>query len=152
MSNMSKEAPPAAELDKEIPYVRYLDLSSGQPHLLAEQCTACSARYFDIRMACARCGGRSFEQVALPTEGTVGSFTIIHRAAPGVVTPFVSAVVYLSDSTAVKANIVGCPPDPDHVQLGMPVRLTTFTAAVGADGTHAIAFAFAPTQNEEVGT
>ena len=136
-------------MGKQIPYVRYLDLSSGEGQLIAEQCTDCSARYFDLRMACARCGGRSFEQVTLPKDGTVGSFTIIHRAAPGVVTPFVSAVVYLSDSTAVKANIVGCPPDPEHVRLGMPVRLTTFTAAVGADDTSAIAFAFAPIQQEE---
>ena len=142
---MSKDdASVAVGPPKQIPFVRYLALDDDGAHLVSEECEACSARYFDQRLACARCGGRSFRQTALPTTGTIGSFTIIHRAAPGVPTPYVSAVVYLDDSTAVKANIVACPPDPENVKLGMPVRLTTYIAATDADNTEAIAFAFAP--------
>jgi hypothetical protein len=35
-------------------------------------------------------------------------------------------------------------PDPEHVRLGMPLRLTTFVAGVDEAGTEAVAFAFAP--------
>ncbi len=45
---------------------------------------------------------------------------------------------------AVKANLTNVPPDPEHVKLGMPVRMTTFVAGTDDDGTEAIAFAFEP--------
>jgi uncharacterized OB-fold protein len=148
---MSKQlqAPSAATPpQRQIPFVRYLSLSDDGPALVAEQCVACGARYFDRRLSCARCPGRAFEPVRLPRTGRVGSFTIVNRAAPGVRTPFVSAVVYLEDSTAVKANIIGCPPDPAHVRLGMPVQLTTFPVGVDDEGTEAVAFAFTPASPE----
>jgi uncharacterized OB-fold protein len=128
----------------QVPLVHYLSLDGERPVLVAQQCAGCGARFFDRRLACANCPSRKFVAVPLPITGRVGTFTIVHRAAPGVATPFVSAVIYLADSTAVKANIVDCPPTPEHVQLGMRVALRTFTAAVDADGTEAVAFGFAP--------
>ena len=122
-----------------------LDISVDPPLLQARECTACHARYFDRRQACAKCFGRTFDVVHLPTEGNVRSFTIVHRAAKGVATPFASAVVELTDGTRIKANVVGCPPDPEHVRTGLPVRLYTFVAGTDAEGTDAIAYAFTPT-------
>ena len=67
------------------------------------------------------------------------TFTIVHRAAPGVPTPYVSAVVDLDGGGVVKAQPRRRRPDPDKVELGMPVRLTTFAAGTDDDGTEAIA-------------
>jgi uncharacterized OB-fold protein len=131
-------------MGKQIPMVSYLVLDEGAPHLVANTCTSCGALYFDRRNACASCGGRSFTTKALGTDGVVRSFTIIHRAAPGVPTPYVSALIDLDGGGSVKSNIVNTDPDPDHVSLGMPVRLTTFTAGTDDDGTEAIAFGFEP--------
>lgn len=122
-----------------------LDISVDPPRLQARDCTGCHARYLDKRLACAKCFGRTFDVVHLPDHGTVRSFTIVHRAAKGVTTPFVSAVVQLSDGTFVKANVVGCPADPEHVRTGMPVHMQTFVAGTDATGTDAIAYAFTPT-------
>ena len=72
------------------------------------------------------------------------SFAIVHQAAPGVPVPYVSSVVDLDGGGDVKANIVNVEPDPEHVKLGMPVRMTTFVAGTDDDGTEAIAFAFEP--------
>lgn len=36
------------------------------------------------------------------------------------------------------------PPDPEHVRLGMRVRLTTFVAGTDDEGTEAVAFGFEP--------
>ena len=66
------------------------------------------------------------------------------RAAPGVPTPYVSAVVDLDGGGVVKANIVDVDPDPAKIELGMPVRLTTFVAGTDDEGTEAVAFGFAP--------
>lgn len=127
-----------------IPLVEYLVLDDGDPHLVANECTSCKALYLDRRNACARCGGRSFGERALSNEGHVRTFTIVHRAAPGLPTPYVSAVVELDGGGLVKANVVDTDPDPDHVSLGMKVRLTTYPVGTDDEGTEAIAFGYAP--------
>jgi uncharacterized OB-fold protein len=127
----------------QIPFVEYLVLDDGEPHLVASECTQCGARFFDRRNACAGCFGNEFRQVRIANEGVVRSFTIVAFAAPGVEVPFVAAIVDC-DGTSVRGNVINCPPDPDHIKLGMKVKLTT--ASMGADtaGVEAINYAFEP--------
>jgi hypothetical protein len=127
---------------KQIPYVNYLVLGSN-PHLEANECTACGARFFDRRNACAGCFGTSFRKVEVPTDGVLRAFSIVTFAAPGVQVPFVSAIIDCG-GTSVRGNIVNTPPDPDHVRLGMKVRLTTFVAGTDDEGTEAINYGFEP--------
>jgi uncharacterized OB-fold protein len=131
-------------MGKQIPIVDYLVLDDGAPHLAAWESVDSGALYFDRRNADAKAGGTEFRRRQLGTTGKVRSFTIVHRTVPGVPAPYVSALVDLDGGGAVKANLVNVPPDPDHVRLGMPVRLTTFAAGTDDDGTEAIAFAFQP--------
>jgi uncharacterized protein len=128
----------------QIPMVEYLVLDDGAPHLVANACDACGAVFLDRRNACARCGGRTFSRKALSTEGTLRSFTIVHRAAPNVPVPFVSSLVDLGDGALVKANLVGVEPVPEQVPLNGRVRLTTFVAGTDDEGTEAVAFGFEP--------
>jgi uncharacterized protein len=127
----------------QIPFVEYLVLEDGAPHLVANQCTRCGARFFDRRNACANCTGTDFAPVAIATEGVVRSFTIVTFAAPGVEVPFVAAIVDC-DGTSVRGTIVNCPPDPDHVALGMRVRLTTTVVGTDEAGVQAVNYAFEP--------
>src|SRR5680860_1653958 len=131
-------------MGEQIPIVDYLVLDDGAPHLVAQTCTECGAQYFDRRNACARCGKRSFEVRSLGDGGAVRSFTIVHRAAPGVPTPYVSCVVDLDGGGVVKANLINIEPDPDRVDAGMRVRMTTFPVGTDDDGTEAIAFGYEP--------
>lgn len=126
----------------QIPIVDYLALGDD-PHLVASRCDACGARYFDRRNACASCGATSFTPVAIDREGEVTAFTIVAFAAPGVPVPFVAAMVDCG-GTSVRGNIVNTEPDPDHVSLGMKVRLTTFPIGTDGEGTEAIGFGFEP--------
>ena len=128
----------------QIPLVSYLAIDNGAPHLVANTCDACGARFLDRRNACAKCGAREFSVTSLATTGKVTSFTIVQRAAPGVKVPFVSAVIGLDDGSSVQSNIVDIEPDPDHVALGMPVKLTTYVAGTDDHGTEVVAFGFAP--------
>jgi uncharacterized OB-fold protein len=126
--------------------VEYLELGD-EPRLVANQCTSCGARYFDRRNACANCGGLEFVKAPVATEGEVRAFTIVGWAAPGIPAPYVAAVVDC-DGTSVKANIVNTPADPDHVRLGMKVRLTTFPIGTDTVGTEAIGFGFEPIEGD----
>jgi uncharacterized protein len=127
---------------EQIPLVSYLVLGD-KPHLEANQCTSCGARYFDRRNACAHCFNTEFTKVAVATEGELRTFTIVAFAAPGVPVPFVASVVDF-DGTSVSGNVVNCPPDPEHVKTGMKVRLTTFTVGTDGNGTEAVGFGFEP--------
>ena len=126
-----------------IPFVDYLVLDDGEPHLVANECTSCGARYFDRRNACAGCFGTEFTRVPISTDGEVKSFTIVTFAAPGVTVPFVAAVIDC-DGTSVRGNIVNCPPDPDHVTLGMKVRLAVTSMGNDHNGVEAINYGFEP--------
>ena len=128
---------------ERVPLVDYLVLDE-KPHLVANECTACGARFFDRRNACAACGkSDGFRPVDIPTEGELRSFTIVAFAAPGVPVPFVAGVVDCG-GTSVRGNVVNIEPDPEHVQLGMKVRLTTFPIGTDSTGTEAIGFGFEP--------
>ena len=127
----------------QIPMVDYLVLDDGPAHLVAQECTNCLARFFDRRNACAGCFGTNFVTVAIPTEGTLRTFTIVTFAAPGVPVPFVSAIVDCG-GTSVRGNIIDVEASPDHVSLGMKVQLATYTVGVDDNGTEAVGFGFAP--------
>ena len=126
----------------QIPLVDYLVLGD-RPHLVAHECTACGARFFDRRNACASCSGTDFTSVDIDTEGEVRSFTIVTFAAPGVPVPFVAAVVDCG-GTSVRGNLINVEPDPEHVTLGMKVRLATYSMGADDEGTEAIGFGFEP--------
>jgi len=126
----------------QIPLVDYLVLGDD-PHLVATQCTSCGAQFFDRRNACAACSALEFERVPVPTDGTLRSFTIVAFAAPGIEVPFVAGVIDCGD-TRVRGNVINVPPDPEHVRLGMPLRLTTYPIGTDSAGTEAVGFAFEP--------
>jgi uncharacterized OB-fold protein len=126
----------------QIPLVDYLVLDE-EPHLVAHECTSCGARFFDRRNACAACSGTEFRTIPVATEGEVRAYTIVAYAAPGIPVPFVAAVVDC-DGTSVRANIINTPPDPEHVQLGMKVRLATYSMGADDKGTEAVGFGFEP--------
>lgn len=126
----------------QIPLVDYLVIGDD-PHLVARECTSCGARFFDRRNACAGCFGTEFRSARVANEGEVRAFTIVTFAAPGIPVPFVAAVVDCA-GTSVRANLVNVTPDPEHVSLGMKVRLARYPLGTDAGGTEAIGFGYEP--------
>src|SRR3954471_4431366 len=127
----------------QIPLVDYLVLGDD-PRLVSKQCVSCGARFFDRRNACAACFSTAgFDDVDVSREGTFTAYTIVSHAAPGIPVPFVAGVVDC-DGTSVRGNVVNVTPDPEHVRLGMTVRLTTVPARGGAAGTEAVGSGLEP--------
>ena len=126
----------------QVPIVDYLVLEP-EPHLRAHECTSCGARYFGRRNACASCGATSFVDVPVGTDGEVTAFTIVAFAAPGIDVPFTAAIIDCGGTT-VQANLVNAAPDPEHVHLGMKVRLATYSMGDDAEANEGIGFGFEP--------
>ncbi len=130
-------------MGNQVPIVEYLALEP-QPHLVAHQCVECGARFFDRRNACASCGSAAgFETASIASEGQLTAFTIVSMAAPGIPVPFVAGVIDCG-GTSVRANVINTEPDPEHVALGMKVRLATYVVGTDDEGTEAIGFGFEP--------
>lgn len=135
---MSDTAPPVST----VPLVDYLVLDPA-PHLVANECTSCGARFFDRRNACAACSALEFTPVDIATRGSVKAFTIVAFAAPGVDVPFVAAQIDC-DGTTVGANLINVTADPEHVTLGMAVQLATYSMGLDTAGVEAVGFGFEP--------
>ncbi|MGX7678454.1 Zn-ribbon domain-containing OB-fold protein [Jatrophihabitans sp. DSM 45814] len=135
-------------MPNQIPLVDCLSLEPT-PHLTANQCVNCQARYFNRRNACASCFGTDFEKATVDSEGEIRAFTIVAMGPPGVATPFVAAVVDCG-GTSVQANVINCPPDPGHVSLGMKVRLATYSVGVDSKGVEAVGFGYEPLKEKEI--
>ena len=131
-------------MGQQIPLVDYLVLGD-RPHLVAQECESCGARFFDHRNACAACSATSFKNVDVATEGELRAFTIVAYAAPGIPTPFVAGVVDC-DGTSVRGNVINTPADPDHVRTGMKLRLATYVVGTDDEGTEAVGFGFEPVE------
>ena len=132
-------------MTNQIPLVDYL-VTGDDAHLVANECTNCKARFFDRRNACAHCLNTEFTQVRVANTGEVRSFTIVAFAAPGIPVPFVAALVDC-EGTSVRGNLINVDPDPEHVSLGMKVRLATYGLGADSAGTEAVGFGFEPLAN-----
>ena len=128
-----------------MPIVDYLVLDDP-PRLVAHECVACQARYFDRRNACAACGRTDFTRADVECDGTLRAFTIVNVAAEGVPVPYVAAIVDCAGTT-VPGVVVNTTPDPAHVRLGMKLRLVTFPIGADATGVEAVNYGFEPAKD-----
>lgn len=139
----AKKAAARKRTPKQVPLVDYLRLGA-RPYLAANECTSCGARFFDRRNACANCGKREFKVARVRNGARLKAFTIVHRAAPGIPAPYVSAIVETDDGTTVRSNVVNCDPTPEAISLGMKLKLTTYPIGKDDEGTEAVAFGYEP--------
>ncbi|MGV0714466.1 OB-fold domain-containing protein [Mycolicibacterium sp. XJ662] len=133
---MTASATPGA-----IPVAAYLVLGK-RPHLCGSRCVACDAVYLLRRTACSRCGQAEFgTRVDLGDAGVVTAATVVHRAPPGVDTPFVSGVVALDGGGFVRTNLTGAVRDP-VAAVGRRAVLRTRPIATDSAGVQAIGYEF----------
>jgi uncharacterized protein len=126
--------------------VPYLRTEGGKPYLAGSRCSACGHPYVGDREVCAKCHARGkMEPIHLAETGKLYAFTVVHRSFPGVVTPFVDAVVDLDDGTHLKGTLMGVPTDPEKIAFDMPVKVVYREATpVGGGGQPYLAYYFVP--------
>jgi len=127
-----------------VPFLR-LGERDGDARLVGHKCSKCGALYFSKRVACAKCSAEGpFNEVALGTRGKLYVYSIVHQSAPGVPTPFVSAIVDLDDGIAVRCTLIDVEPDPAKLRFDMPVEMITRTVRTDQEGKEVVAFFFRP--------
>jgi uncharacterized protein len=94
-----------------------------QGELRLQRCDACQHVYFPPRPFCPKCAGRAVSWFKASGRGSLYSYVIHHRPAPGFVPPYAIAVVELEEGPRMMSNIVECPQTPEALQLDMPLEV-----------------------------
>lgn len=105
------------------PMARFWE-AAGRHVLSAPWCDRCAKPVLYPRELCNRCHQPVVEWRDLSGKGTVYAFGVEHRAwttAPGLVPPYVVALVELEEGGRLLTNIVGA--DPEAVTVGAPVAV-----------------------------
>lgn len=92
--------------------------------LLLQRCTVCGHRQFYPRVLCTACTSSALEWLRASGQGTVRSFTVVHRAVSAAYTtqgPFVLALIALDEGPTMMSTLTGCL--PDHVAIGLRVKV-----------------------------
>ena len=134
--------------DGPLPVVSYLKMPpDGEPYLEGHRCDNCGAVFLGARSHCSKCSARdSMSAIQLSNQGTLYSYSIVHRSFPGIDVPYISAIVDLEGGGTVKGNLIGIEPDPDVLEFGMPVEVV-FDDALGrkdSDGNSYLSYFFKP--------
>ncbi|MDP3893356.1 Zn-ribbon domain-containing OB-fold protein [Nocardioides sp.] len=102
----------------------YWDRAAEQ-ELWLPHCDACARYVFYPRTPCPTCGSDKLGWQQLSGRGTLASFVINHRAAPGYEddAPYVIALVELEEGPRLTANLLDVDPTPEAVSVGMPLEV-----------------------------
>lgn len=94
--------------------------------LRLQRCTDCSKTYFPPRPFCPECASRAVEVFKASGKGTLYSYIINHRPAPGFEDDglYAIAVVELEEGPRLMSNIVDCDQTPEALQLDMALEVT----------------------------
>jgi hypothetical protein len=93
--------------------------------LHVQRCRTCTQHFFFPRGACPHCLSADLEWRRVSGRGTLHTFTVVHRGARGfpLPAPYILAVVELEEGPRLMTNLVGVEPDPERLDLGMPVEV-----------------------------
>jgi uncharacterized protein len=91
--------------------------------LRLQRCRACETTYFPPQPFCPACSSADVAVVRSAGRGSLSSYVITHRPAPGLDPPYVIAVVELEEGPRLLTNIVGVAPDPDALAIDLPVEV-----------------------------
>ena len=92
--------------------------------LRLQRCASCAEHYFPPRPFCPTCLSDDVVWETLSGRGTLHTYVINHRAAPGFEPPYAIAVVQLEEGPRMMSNIVGIENTPENLVLDMPLQVT----------------------------
>ena len=96
----------------------------NEDRLIVQYCTSCGHVQFYPRALCVKCERRNLDWRDAKPEGTVHSYTVVHRAPTPAFredAPYVLALIDLADGFRMMMNVIGC--DPEEVHIGTKVRI-----------------------------
>jgi uncharacterized OB-fold protein len=114
---------PARAVPKPTPETAHFWDGTAASELRLQRCRACDQPYFPPQPFCPRCAGDDVEVFRASGHGTLYSYVINHRAAPGFTAPYVIAVIELDEGPRLLTNLVEVEPVPEALPLDLPLEV-----------------------------
>ncbi|MBB6306054.1 Zn-ribbon domain-containing OB-fold protein [Xanthobacter tagetidis] len=118
-----------------------VEAAASGPRLLGGACRACGARSFPRAAVCTDCLSIDVETLALPSEGRLYSYSVVHQAPKGWDVPYVLGYVDLPDGLRVLAHIAA---PPAAIAIDQQVRLALGVVGTDAAGAPLSTYTFVP--------
>jgi uncharacterized OB-fold protein len=115
--------PPTRFLPEPTPETRHFWEGALEGELRLQRCDECAHTYFPPRPFCPACASRSVSVYAASGRGTLHSYVINHRPAPGFEAPYSIAIVELDEGPRMMSNIVDVEQTPEALELDMPLEV-----------------------------
>ena len=99
--------------------------AARERRLVLRECKACGRKHFMPRAVCPHCWSDRLDWVESNGDGTVHSFSVVHRAPSQTFAanvPYVIAMIDLDDGPRMFANVIGL--NALEVAIGDRVKLT----------------------------
>ena len=97
---------------------------ANEDELWIQRCNQCGKPYFYPRFFCPNCLSKDVEWFKTSGKGTLHTYMINHRPAPGFgPEPYALAVVQLDEGVRMMTNIVGIENTPENLVLDMPLEV-----------------------------
>ena len=108
-----------------IPETQYYWDKVREHELWIQRCNECSHVFFYPRLHCPQCMSENLEWFQASGKGTLYSYMINHRPAPGFEdeAPYAIALVQLDEGPRMMTNIVGIENTPENLVLDMPLEV-----------------------------
>lgn len=116
---------PRKPLPVSTPETRPFWEGAREHELLLPRCRECRRFHFYPRALCPYCSSPNLEWRQASGRGTLYSYCINHRPAPGFEAdvPHIIALVDLEEGPRMMTNLVGVAPDPELLRVGLPVEV-----------------------------
>ena len=114
---------PNRPLPRPTPETQHFWDGTAAGELRLQRCRPCDHTYFPPQPFCPQCASDDIEIVRASGRGSLYSYVITHRAAPGFEAPYVIAEIELDEGPRLLSNLVGIDPDPDVLPLDLAVEV-----------------------------
>ena len=125
------------------------EVVAGEARLTGTRCASCGALYFPQTISCrnSHCREKQVGPAALPTTGTLYSYTVQHYQPPPLFrmddwAPYALGVVDLGEGLQVMGMLTGVA--LDQIAIGMELRVVAEPLYRDADGGDVLTYKFAP--------
>jgi uncharacterized OB-fold protein len=119
----AKELPPGSRPSSKACAERFWSTCNAHAMEL-QRCGSCGVLRYPCAPSCRSCGSATFTWAPASREGTVYTYSVVERGAPGFGTdaPYVFALVELDDGPVIATRLVQVSPDETSIGLRVHVQ------------------------------
>lgn len=118
--------------------------SDSEAFLVATRCRKCQKVFFPKRPFCTECLSEEMEEIALSSEATLYTYTVVHIGVRGFKTPYILGWIQFPEGTRIVSQIDYDPEKTFNLYPGQKLKLVIGILRTLDDNTEIVGYKFKP--------